>query len=148
MPVDPLAPTVFSRRDQPRTIVPGGMGNIVIGAEPAPTVRPGQVLVAPYVDREGGPRGFGRIIRSGDLSGVAEETERYRFQPYDRVFITPPVGYVAPEGERYLAVRLGPIIEDQGQIMIPTGVVEDRKSTRLNSSHLVISYAVVCLKKM
>src|SRR5256885_6249127 len=27
------------------------------------------------------------------------------------------------------------------------GVQEDRKSTRLNSSHLVISYAVFCLKK-
>src|SRR5256885_3225365 len=27
------------------------------------------------------------------------------------------------------------------------GVIEDRKSTRLNSSHLVISYAVFCLKK-
>src|SRR5256885_5473826 len=34
---------------------------------------------------------------------------------------------------------------------IPLGVspatAEDRKSTRLNSSHLVISYAVFCLKK-
>src|SRR2546426_8406544 len=31
----------------------------------------------------------------------------------------------------------------------PTGIhrLEDRKSTRLNSSHLVISYAVFCLKK-
>src|SRR5256885_11876618 len=28
-----------------------------------------------------------------------------------------------------------------------TGHVQDRKSTRLNSSHLVISYAVFCLKK-
>src|SRR5256885_12997880 len=28
-----------------------------------------------------------------------------------------------------------------------TDCVEDRKSTRLNSSHLVISYAVFCLKK-
>src|SRR5256885_7558270 len=27
------------------------------------------------------------------------------------------------------------------------GLPEDRKSTRLNSSHLVISYAVFCLKK-
>src|SRR2546426_8107600 len=27
------------------------------------------------------------------------------------------------------------------------GLVPDRKSTRLNSSHLVISYAVFCLKK-
>src|SRR2546426_4614805 len=29
----------------------------------------------------------------------------------------------------------------------PDMIVEDRKSTRLNSSHLVISYAVFCLKK-
>src|SRR5690625_6572095 len=27
------------------------------------------------------------------------------------------------------------------------GAVEDRKSTRLNSSHVAISYAVLCLKK-
>src|SRR5256885_9567119 len=29
----------------------------------------------------------------------------------------------------------------------PGGRAEDRKSTRLNSSHLVISYAVFCLEK-
>src|SRR5437588_9015450 len=29
----------------------------------------------------------------------------------------------------------------------PFGSLEDRKSTRLNSSHTVISYAVFCLKK-
>src|SRR5256885_6916914 len=41
-----------------------------------------------------------------------------------------------------------------GEIQVPTldatetvKVPEDRKSTRLNSSHLVISYAVFCLKK-
>src|SRR5688500_19080528 len=30
---------------------------------------------------------------------------------------------------------------------IDAALAEDRKSTRLNSSHLVISYAVFCLKK-
>src|ERR1039457_6323650 len=30
---------------------------------------------------------------------------------------------------------------------LPTNTNVDRKSTRLNSSHLVISYAVFCLKK-
>src|SRR5205807_7822882 len=30
---------------------------------------------------------------------------------------------------------------------VALGLGEDRKSTRLNSSHLVISYAVFCLKK-
>src|SRR5256885_7455687 len=39
-------------------------------------------------------------------------------------------------------------------VVVPSGLhaylqfpAEDRKSTRLNSSHLVISYAVFCLKK-
>src|SRR5205807_4868890 len=32
-------------------------------------------------------------------------------------------------------------------VNLPTYFMEDRKSTRLNSSHLVISYAVFCLKK-
>src|SRR5438034_1749113 len=30
---------------------------------------------------------------------------------------------------------------------LPTSPAQDRKSTRLNSSHTVISYAVFCLKK-
>src|SRR3989454_4852688 len=54
----------------------------------------------------------------------------------------------AGRGE-HLDVRHEP---PQRQDVIPTGqrearVVGDRKSTRLNSSHLVISYAVFCLKK-
>src|SRR5256885_10645671 len=36
---------------------------------------------------------------------------------------------------------------DFGKGSNPNQVCEDRKSTRLNSSHLVISYAVFCLKK-
>src|SRR5438132_9994087 len=35
----------------------------------------------------------------------------------------------------------------QAAIFDPKGPIEDRKSTRLNSSHTVISYAVFCLKK-
>src|SRR2546426_7424246 len=34
-----------------------------------------------------------------------------------------------------------------GAAVAPAAVAQDRKSTRLNSSHLVISYAVFCLKK-
>src|SRR5688500_3504343 len=37
---------------------------------------------------------------------------------------------------------------DQGVVTVVSDtLVRDRKSTRLNSSHLVISYAVFCLKK-
>src|SRR5207244_13090327 len=36
---------------------------------------------------------------------------------------------------------------DPDKVYIFTGFAEDRKSTRLNSSHQIISYAVFCLKK-
>src|SRR5256885_9620566 len=36
---------------------------------------------------------------------------------------------------------------DAANSSVRTGLLPDRKSTRLNSSHLVISYAVFCLKK-
>src|SRR5256885_6803518 len=51
----------------------------------------------------------------------------------DQVCLGQPAQAVAPEG-------LG-IADQRGPH------VRDRKSTRLNSSHLVISYAVFCLKK-
>src|SRR5256885_3738172 len=38
-------------------------------------------------------------------------------------------------------------LDDSGVLGRARSSVEDRKSTRLNSSHLVISYAVFCLKK-
>src|SRR2546426_9214769 len=41
-----------------------------------------------------------------------------------------------------------PVAPDATEIDVTPAVrEEDRKSTRLNSSHLVISYAVFCLKK-
>src|SRR5256885_3454603 len=51
------------------------------------------------------------------------------------------------------SLRRGPsrVVEDLGQVAAEgrhrAREDEDRKSTRLNSSHLVISYAVFCLKK-
>src|SRR5471030_3462489 len=37
--------------------------------------------------------------------------------------------------------------EDAAGLPVPLDAYQDRKSTRLNSSHLGISYAVFCLKK-
>src|SRR3989454_5661257 len=39
------------------------------------------------------------------------------------------------------------VIENRRAVILPRNASRDRKSTRLNSSHLVISYAVFCLKK-
>src|SRR5690349_22869169 len=48
------------------------------------------------------------------------------------------------DGILRIAADLDPEI-DLGSTLL--GVAEDRKSTRLNSSHVEISYAVFCLKK-
>src|SRR2546426_7200081 len=48
---------------------------------------------------------------------------------------------VAPEARNGVSAR------DLGQTAVEGAAQGDRKSTRLNSSHLVISYAVFCLKK-
>src|SRR5690625_272921 len=58
-----------------------------------------------------------------------------------------------------IAIQIGEILEENSKEFIPEylsristlgyklHVVDDRKSTRLNSSHVAISYAVFCLKK-
>src|SRR5256885_6888977 len=46
--------------------------------------------------------------------------------------------------KRWFDNAIGQLIRSLN-VVLP--VLEDRKSTRLNSSHLVISYAVFCLKK-
>src|SRR2546430_7195064 len=49
-------------------------------------------------------------------------------------------------GQRGLAAVLAARTAGAGTIIV-TGLARDRKSTRLNSSHSQISYAVFCLKK-
>src|SRR2546426_7855876 len=50
-----------------------------------------------------------------------------------------------PSIVRALEPDAGPV--DAGLWRLDRHLARDRKSTRLNSSHLVISYAVFCLKK-
>src|SRR5947208_10262820 len=54
------------------------------------------------------------------------------------------------EGNRWV-VKTTSVLQDgkraTATIVLGPGDAEDRKSTRLNSSHQIISYAVFCLKK-
>src|SRR2546426_8659417 len=68
--------------------------------------------------------------------------------PYTTLFRS-RISYPASERSEFLsAVRFfsGISVRSWGKLLTPL-VNGDRKSTRLNSSHLVISYAVFCLKK-
>src|SRR6266566_8535991 len=60
--------------------------------------------------------------------------------PYTTLFRSGPARATAPG-----SVSRVPAVRRDGAV--PRAVGPDRKSTRLNSSHLVISYAVFCLKK-
>src|SRR5690606_25608266 len=52
--------------------------------------------------------------------------------------------HVFAHGEREAMKALRRVFAERG---VPRGDLSDRKSTRLNSSHVKISYAVFCLKK-
>src|SRR2546430_3628456 len=56
------------------------------------------------------------------------------------------LGYFDPLAEELDFAPVGPGGNERGHCQ-RLGVMSDRKSTRLNSSHSQISYAVFCLKK-
>src|SRR5947207_9207041 len=64
---------------------------------------------------------------------------------FAKVFEVDPLRCVCGSTMRVVAFILDPAVIRK--ILQHRRVQEDRKSTRLNSSHTVISYAVFCLKK-
>src|SRR5437899_12002145 len=65
-------------------------------------------------------------------------TEIYTLSLHDALPIS--ISINSPEARRFL-------FHPDDDFAFRTSIFEDRKSTRLNSSHLGISYAVFCLKK-
>src|SRR5207244_12902249 len=53
-----------------------------------------------------------------------------------RISLASPIGWTLPPSSKYARYASANFLK-----------VQDRKSTRLNSSHQIISYAVFCLKK-
>src|SRR3989454_7848018 len=70
--------------------------------------------------------------------------------PYTTLFRSglPVAAFKATCAHEYAHSWLNENLSDERrESLSPDAVEGDRKSTRLNSSHLVISYAVFCLKK-
>src|SRR5256885_8805703 len=67
-------------------------------------------------------------------------TEIYTLSLHDAL----PISRLLPEADTVLYFNLRPV---RPATNFGRKQIGDRKSTRLNSSHLVISYAVFCLKK-
>src|SRR5687767_12627609 len=113
-------PTVFRRELADRAT---GDTAQVQARVPAPTLRPGEVIAAPYVEREGGPPNSGRIVGTGAVPGIPLTEAERPLQSAERIFIAVPPGMSSAAGTRYVAVRRGPLLEGIGQVMIPTGIV-------------------------
>src|SRR5947208_8648172 len=92
---------------------------------------------------------------------MARRPPRSTLFPYTTLFRSPEIEAIASPGELYAKVVEAAATDRSGFIVRFTAIApditkylqhrldadRDRKSTRLNSSHQIISYAVFCLKK-
>src|SRR5947209_15717157 len=99
--------------------------------------------------------------RQGAVANATDELARGGERRYNAPLLAPGTRLVLPAGIQAVAVKdyySGPhlasftsawprVTASDGTTVDASIVPEDRKSTRLNSSHANISYAVFCLKK-
>ena len=95
----------------------------VIGRSRGGGIRRGEVEAAPYTDRDGGPRGTGRLVASVDRPGIQASIVQSRFQLNDQLYLEPPHGAAPQLGENYMSYILGPNLGEYGQVIIPTGIL-------------------------
>src|SRR3712207_7862302 len=89
------------------------------------------------------------MIRRPPRSTLFPYTTLFRSRSPDRTSLT-PCHCVRSHGRPPILRRRMPIYEyrcENGHLFEVMQKITDRKSTRLNSSHANISYAVFCLKK-
>ena len=113
------SPTVFRRPPAvvrtPQTISNSG---------PAlPTVLAGEYVRAPFVGAES-MSGAGTITKSADLDPNGDPDTRTIFKAYDDVELALSKGAAAKKGDRFVVLQRGDVLRGQGQVFVPTGVVE------------------------
>src|SRR5205807_7344525 len=85
--------------------------------------------------------------RSSDLEAVVAVICRVAVVAVVAVQVEELIALVIVQVEELIVLVIVPVVALTVLVVEADTMVEDRKSTRLNSSHLVISYAVFCLKK-
>ena len=95
----------------------------VVARSRAGAVRRGEVEAAPYADRDGGPRGAGRLVSSVDRPGIKTSIVQSRYQLNDDLYLDLPKGSVARLGDTYMSYVLGSDLGDFGEVVVPTGIL-------------------------
>ena len=91
---------------------------------PHTAVRPGEYLESPWVTAVGGPVGAGVVRSTASSQIVVPRLEQRVLQGREPIFISLPAGSSRAEGQRYLTYSLGEMIPLQGQVVLPTAVIE------------------------
>jgi hypothetical protein len=111
-------PTVF--RVYTRT---GSSARELIAPPAPPRVPLGDVVRAPYFDRQGGPRASGTLLVGIDVPGIEAPPASMNFQLYDRILMRPASNVAAAERDRYMAYGLVETVEGVGSVVVPTALL-------------------------
>ena len=87
-------------------------------------VRQGEYLASPFVWSPGGPGDAGALEEAAEAVGISMTTANRPIQYLEPVFVHLPRNTQGKIGDRYLVYRLDSLIESQGQVVVPTGVVK------------------------
>ncbi|MDA1081082.1 MAG: LysM peptidoglycan-binding domain-containing protein [Gemmatimonadetes bacterium] len=93
-------------------------------ATPRTAVRSGDFESSPFMWDVGGPQDAGSIDGSAEPMGIPLSMATRPMQIREQVVVTMPRGVEAVSGLNLLTYRLGAIIKGQGQVVVPTGVVQ------------------------
>jgi len=87
-------------------------------------VRPGEYRMSPFVWSPGGPADHGVLEEAAEAVGISMTTANRPIQFLEPVFVHLPKGATGAIGEQYLVYRLDSLIDTQGQVLVPTGVIK------------------------
>src|SRR5690625_6379561 len=92
--------------------------------------------------------GSGAGIGKAIATAFAQEGAKVVIADFDEDALTKTVNELKESNHEALGIKVNVAVEEDVAKMVDGTVAElDRKSTRLNSSHVAISYAVFCLKE-
>lgn len=90
----------------------------------ASAVRLGEYLMSPFVWVPGGPGDHGVLEEAAEAVGIGMTTANRPIQYLEPVFVHLPVNTPGVIGDQYLVYRLDSLIEGQGQVIVPTGIIK------------------------
>jgi hypothetical protein len=97
--------------------------SLILGARQT-AVRPGEFIASPFMWAEGGPGDGGYVETAAEAPGIAMTLALRPIQFREQLFVVLPKGVKGTVGARLLLYRLGEVVEGQGQVMVPTGIVK------------------------